>query len=123
MAIKEIDSLILVSRNLMSKNDFEKALEVNAIAEKLVLEKFDSTVILYASLCFNKAWVLHLKGDIHDSEVNYLKVKYIQEKSIGRENSVYALTLNNLGLLYLDIDRFEKAEMLLTEALSIRKLV
>ncbi len=123
LVIKEIDSLILVSRNLMRKNDFEKALQVNAVAEKLVLEKFDSTGNFYASVCFNKAWVLHLKGDLHDSEVNYLKAKYIQEKFVGRENSVYAWTLSNLGLLYFDMDKIEKAEMFLTEALSIRKLV
>ncbi len=123
LIIKQVDSLIQVSRNLTSKNDFEKALEVNAIAEKLALEKFDSISILYGSVCFNRARVSHLKGDIHDSEVNYLKVKFIQEKVIGRENSVYALTLNHLGLLYSDMDNYEKAEIFLLEALAIRKRV
>ncbi len=32
LAIKEIDSLILVSRDLTNKNDFEKAIEINKIA-------------------------------------------------------------------------------------------
>lgn len=37
--VREVDSLIQVSRVLTDKRDFEQALTVNAAAEKLTLEK------------------------------------------------------------------------------------
>ncbi len=38
-AIRQVDSLINISRDLTAKNDFSKALNVNAAAEKIALEK------------------------------------------------------------------------------------
>ena len=39
IAIKQVDSLVKVALDLNDKNDFDKALEVIADAEKIALEK------------------------------------------------------------------------------------
>lgn len=39
LAIRQVDSLIKVSRELTAKQNFDKALEVNAAAEQIALEK------------------------------------------------------------------------------------
>ena len=59
-AIKEIDSLIQVSRNLTDRQNFDKALEINIIAEKLVLKIFGRESISFGNLSFNYGRILFL---------------------------------------------------------------
>ncbi|MBK9719401.1 MAG: hypothetical protein IPO85_18180 [Saprospiraceae bacterium] len=42
IVIKQVDSLIKVSRSFTTSEDFEKALSINAMAEKIALEKLGS---------------------------------------------------------------------------------
>lgn len=57
----QIDSLIQISHELTNKNNFEKALEVNALAEKLALEKFGRMSVAYGNACFNHGEFYMLK--------------------------------------------------------------
>ncbi|MBK8405024.1 MAG: hypothetical protein IPL25_13365 [Saprospiraceae bacterium] len=80
MVIKEIDSLIQVSRKLIGKKDFDKALEINIIAEKLAKDKFGRESMEYGNACFNHGRTLHFKRDFLGAERYYLESKEIREK-------------------------------------------
>ncbi|MBK9722528.1 MAG: tetratricopeptide repeat protein [Saprospiraceae bacterium] len=121
--IKRVDSLIKVSRELTGKKDFQKALELNAIAEKLALEKFGKESAAYGSCCFNRGRVSRNKGDYPEAEKWYLESKAIREKVLGKEHPDYALNLTSLAILYKDMGNYEKAEPLYLESKAIREKV
>lgn len=118
-AIKEIDSLIQVSQKLISKNDFEKALEVNMIAEKLALENFGRESVSYGKACHNKGRILNSKGDYLEAESAYLEAKSVREVVLGKEHPDYLGTLINLATLYNKLTRFDDAEALFIISKSI----
>ncbi len=120
ISIKQVDSLIKVSRNLTGKNDFTKALEVHALAEKIALEKFGQESAAYGSTCFNHGRILYYQKDYPEAEKWYLQSKAIREKVLGKEHPDYAWSLNNLAFLYTAMIQYEKAEPLHMEALAIR---
>ncbi|MBK9717063.1 MAG: tetratricopeptide repeat protein [Saprospiraceae bacterium] len=122
-AIKEIDSLIKVSRKLIGKNEFDKALEVNMIAEKLALEKLGLESVEYGNACFNHGRILHFKSDFLGAEGYYLESKEIRKKILGTQNLDYALNLNNLANLYKEIGQYDKAEMFFLESIQIKKKI
>ena len=119
-AIRQVDSLIQVSREFTAKRDFAQALEVNAEAEQIALEKRGKESAEYGSCCFNYGRVLYFKGDLIDSEYWYLKAMAIREKVLSREHPDYAASLNNLAILYKNLGQYEKAEPLFLETISIR---
>ncbi|MBK9722535.1 MAG: CHAT domain-containing protein [Saprospiraceae bacterium] len=119
MVIKQVDSLIKVSRTLTGKRNFDKALEVNAAAEKIALEKLGRESAAYGSCAFNRGRVNYLKKDHPEAEIWYLEAKAIREKAIGKEHPDYVWSLNNLALLYKDIGNYQKAEPLYLEAKAI----
>ena len=123
VAIRQVDSLIKESRTLTGKNDFEKALELNTIAEKLALEKLGRETAAYGSTCFNHGRIMHFKGDYPEAEKWYLQSKVIREKAPGKQHPDYAWSLNNLANLYIDMGQYEKAEPLSLEAKAIREKV
>ena len=49
------------------------------------------------------------------------KVLHVIEQTIGKENPGYAAGLNNLGMLYISIGEYTKAEPLLVQGGDIRK--
>ena len=118
-SIRQVDSLIQVSRELTAKNDFQKAIELNAIAEKLALEKFGNESSAYGRCCFNRGRVNDFKGDNQEAEKCYLESKAIQEKVLGKEHLDYANTLNNLAILYSNMGNYEKAGYLFLEVKPI----
>ena len=120
LAIKVIDSLIQVSRNLTGIYNFDKALEINLIAEKLALEKFSRESVAYGNACFNHGRIMYGKKDFKESESWYLESKKIREKLLGVENLDYAWSLSNLANLYKDIGQFDKAESFFLQAKEIR---
>ena len=121
VALRRVDSLIQVSRTLSSKRDFDKALEVNAAAEKLALEKIGRESAAYGSCCFNRGRIMFFKGDNLESEPWYLESKAIREKVLGREHPDYAASLNNLAGVYRNMGQYEKAEPLYIESKAIRE--
>jgi CHAT domain-containing protein len=62
-------------------------------------------------------------GDYAQAERSLLEARSIREKVLGREHPGYAVTLNNLGLLYQDMGDYAQAERCHLEARSIREKV
>ena len=121
--IKQVDSLIQISRGLTSKRDFEKALEVNAAAEKLAFEKLGKETASYGNACSNHGRVFDIQGNYPEAEKWYLETKAIREKVFGKEHPDYAHCLSNLAALYTDMGRYEAAEPLCLETLAIQEKV
>ena len=119
LVIKQLDSLIQVSRDLTAKKDFNKALEVNDTAEKLALDKLGRESAAYGSCAFNRGRVNYFKGNNQEAETWYLQSQSIREKVLGKEHPDLAWCLNNLAVLYWDKGYYEKAEQLYLEAKDI----
>lgn len=119
VTIRQVDSLIKLSRALTGKSDFEKALEINAIAEKLALEKLGLETASYGSICFNYGRIMHFKTNFAEAEKWYKLSKDVREKLLGKNNVDYGWSLNNLGILNMDIGHYENAEPLLFESNAI----
>ncbi len=122
-AIKQVDSLIKISRNLTAKRDFDKAIEVNVVATEIALEKFGRESAAYGSCAFNRGRVNLHKGDYLEAEKWNLEAKDIRKKVLGTEHLDYAKSLNNLAAVYVPLGEYEKAEPLLLEAKDIRQKV
>ncbi len=60
-------------------------------------------------------------GNYEKAELLYLDSKSILEKALGKEHIDYAANLQNLGLLYMAMDKYEKAEPIFLEAKSIQE--
>jgi CHAT domain-containing protein/Flp pilus assembly protein TadD len=121
IAMRQVDSLIQVSRALTGKRDFVKALEVNAIAEKIALEKLGKESATYGNCAFNRGRINALKRDYLEAEKWYMEAIVIREKALGKQHPDYAGSLNNLAILYKSMRKFEKAEPLYLEAMETRK--
>ncbi|MBP6185626.1 MAG: CHAT domain-containing protein [Saprospiraceae bacterium] len=115
IAIKQIDSLIQVASKLTGLQQFEQALAVNAVAERLALGHFGRESAMYGLCCFNHGRVEYYKTDYPESEKWYLESKSIYEKTVGKKNLDYANCLFNLAVLYRVMGQFEKAEPLYIE--------
>ncbi|MDO8970260.1 MAG: tetratricopeptide repeat protein, partial [Saprospiraceae bacterium] len=108
VALRQVDSLIQVSRGLTGQREFDKAIEVNAAAEKLALEKFGRESAAYGSCCANRGRIFYYKGNKPEAEKWWLDAKVIREKSLGREHPHYAVSLSNLAILYEKMGQYEK---------------
>ncbi len=123
-AIRQVDSLIQVSRDLTAKKAFDHALEVNAAAEKIALSRapgMGRESAAYGSCCFNRGRVLHIIRDYPEAEKWYLESKAIWEKALGKDHPDYASSLNSLAIVYKKMGQYEKAETLYLEAKAIRE--
>ncbi len=121
VAILQVDSLIMVSRDLTTKNDFNKALEVNAIAEKIALDNLGWESAGYGSVCHNYGRIFYFSGHYPESEKWYLDAIAVREKVLGKVHPDYASSLHNLAATYRYLGAYEKAEPLYLEALLIRE--
>jgi len=119
VSLKMLDSLKVLSRKFTNESDFDKALEVNAAAEKLALEKWGRESAGYGSACDNHGWILAYKGSFQEAENWYLEAKDIQKKVLGAGHPDYAVTLNDLAVLYSAMGNYALAEPLFLEARSI----
>jgi CHAT domain-containing protein/Flp pilus assembly protein TadD len=119
IAIKQVDSLILVSRELTAKGEFDQALIVNATAEQLALDKLGRESAPYGSCAFNRGRINQIGGDRSEAEKWYLRSIAIREKVLGRDHPNLASSLNNLAILYQDMGDFQKAEPLLIKTKDI----
>lgn len=119
--IRRIDSLINVSRDLMTKNEITKSIEINQLAREIAVNNFGTQSAEYAKCCFDHGRILDSKGELIEAEKLYLEAKDIREKVLGKENLDYAWSLVNLGIIYAKLSQFYKAEPLFLEAKSIRQ--
>lgn len=121
VAVKQVDSLILISRAFTDEQGFEKALETGTLAEKIAREKCGQESVSYGNACFNMGRVFYFKGDFEAAEPWYLNAKAIREKILGNVHIEYSKSLNNLAILYDEMGQYEKAEPLYLETLAIRE--
>jgi len=117
---RQVDSLIQVSRALTGQRDFDKALEVNAVAERLAREKLGRETAAYGGVCFDHGRVLYFIGDYPEAEKWYLEAMPIWGNALGKEHPDYANCLSSLGVLYLNIGNYEKSELFYLQAKAIR---
>ncbi|MBK9722527.1 MAG: CHAT domain-containing protein [Saprospiraceae bacterium] len=119
--INQIDSLLKVSQDFTDRREFEKALEINAIAEKITLDKLGRESAEYVSCCNNRGTINYYKRDDKEAEKWYLESKNIGEKVLGNEHPDHAHSFNNLANLYADLGDYSKAEIMHLEASKIRE--
>ncbi len=118
-AIRQVDSLIQVSRALTGKQEFDKALEVNAGAEKLALEKLGQHSAAYASCCYNRGRVNYIRVNYPEAKKWLMEAKAIWEKALGNEHRDYARTLLILGWVCQDMGEYEQAELFMLNTKTI----
>lgn len=59
-----------------------------------------------------------------DSSFKYAQKALIQaEKEFGKKDTVYAISLTDLAILYAEMNNYEKAEQLYIEAIQVRKTI
>ena len=110
LVIQQVDSLINLSRDITAQGKFERALEINAKAEKIALNKLGSGSPSYGACIFNRGRINDFIGDFAEAEKWYLKSLSIRKTALGRVHQDYALSLNNLGSIYFQMSMYEKAE-------------
>ncbi|MFN0173422.1 MAG: tetratricopeptide repeat protein [Saprospiraceae bacterium] len=110
--VKQVDSLIQVSQSFSQSKNFEKALEVLALAEQMVLEKIGAGTKEQGNIYYKRGQILYTKGDYPDAEKSFLLAISIQEKTLGKEHPDYARSLSKLARLYYDKGDYDKAEPL-----------
>ncbi len=121
IALKQMDSLILLSREHTGKNEFDKALEINDAAEKIALQHGGPMSAAYGSTCFNRGRVLHFRGDYRAAEPWYLCSKDIRAAILGQHHEDYGKSLNNLAIVYDLMSRYEESVPLYQQVLDLRK--
>lgn len=117
----QVDSLILVSRDYTSKQQFEQALETSAAAERLARTCCGTESEAYGNACFNEGRVRYLTGDFEAALPWYLQSKDIRKKILGPMHPDYGKSLNNLAVLYEALGLYKKAQPLYLETLNIRE--
>ncbi len=119
IAIKQVDSLLQVSRTLTGQREYDQALEINTTAERIALEKLGRESAAYGKCTFNRGRVNQIKQDYPEAEKWYLEALDIRENVLGKEHPDYAASLNNLATLYQNTGQYEKAESRYLEAREI----
>jgi CHAT domain-containing protein len=110
--VKQVDSLVQISRKCILSNDFDKASKVASLAEQLALERLGKNSISYGNVCFIKGKLHYYKGELKETEKCYLEYSSILKHVSGEDNMDYAWSLDDLGQLYDVMGQFEKAEPL-----------
>ena len=123
VVFEQVDSLLRISNDLTSKRDFDAALKIHAIAEKLALEKFGRESVAFGNCARNRGLINLNKQDLGEAEKWLFEAKNIQEKAVGKEHSIYALCLNSLGALYFSMGNYKKAEPFYLESKAILEKV
>ncbi|MBP6185629.1 MAG: CHAT domain-containing protein [Saprospiraceae bacterium] len=119
LALKQIDSLIQISRTLAKQQKFYLALELIDSAEKITLEKFGNMSEPYGNVCNNRGSIMLYTGNFPEAEIYFMKAKAIWEKVFGKENTNYTGSLINLAYLLNLMGNYEKSESLYLEAKEI----
>lgn len=105
-----VDSLIQVSRGLMNKREFPKAIEVLEAAKKTALEKWGKMSVAYGNALYYHSRALHGTRDYAAAEKLYVETLDIQEKILGPGDESYLTTLSRYGTLFSETKQFERAE-------------
>jgi CHAT domain-containing protein/Tfp pilus assembly protein PilF len=118
-AVRQVDSLLQVSSALTDQRNFDQAIDISAVAEKLALEKFGRESAAYARCCTNHGVICREKREYNESEKWFLEALSIREKIDGKLHPEYFKTTAHLTNLYYYMRYYEKAEELYLEAATI----
>jgi CHAT domain-containing protein/tetratricopeptide (TPR) repeat protein len=122
-AIRQVDSLLLVSRNHTNKRDFVNALQATEAAEKIALEKLGRESAAFGSCCYNYGRVFFIQGDYTTAEKWYIDATEIRGRVLGKLHPDYAQSLTNLAILYMNKGNHEQAEPLLLQSMNIHEYI
>ncbi|MBK9220616.1 MAG: CHAT domain-containing protein [Saprospiraceae bacterium] len=120
-ALKKLDSLLNISKNLREKGELDKSFELALAIEKEALEKFGRNSVVYGNSCINRGkWHL-AKSEHKEAEKWYFEAIDIFKTLYGTEHNLYAKALNNLGVLYYWMGKFEKSEPIYLQVRDIQE--
>ena len=121
VALKQLDSLLIVSKNLREKGDMINSFALDSLISIQALEKFGRNSAVYGNCCVSKGkWNL-AKSNHRIAENLYLEAIDIFETLYGLEHNLYAKALNNLGVLYYLEGKFERCEPIYLKVRDIQK--
>lgn len=106
--VRLVDSLLKIARGYIGTNDFDQAIEVNVVAEKIALSRglgMGRESVAYANCCHTHGLVMYYKADYREAEKWWLEAKAIRETLLGKEHPAYEKTLTNLAILYTDMGK------------------
>ncbi len=120
---KRVDSLITVSRALTDMKFFERAIAVNAEAEKAAIQCCGNQSALYGKCCQNLGRIFCVKDTFSAAEYWLLKAKGIYENVFDSLTVDYGLVLNNLAEAKRRLQQYEAAETFYQQAFDVWKQV
>jgi len=116
---KEVDSLIKASKFLTDLRVFERAIELNADAEKIAIQCCGNQSALYGKCCQNLGRILCVKEEFPAAEKWLMDAKDIYEKVFDRLTVDYGIVLNNLAEAKRQLRKYEAAEILYHQAFDV----
>lgn len=120
-SLKELDSLLNVSKNFREKGELNKSFELDSFVSKYALEKYGRNSVVYGNSCISRGkWNL-AKSDHSAAEMLYTEAISIFETLYGNEHNLYAKALNNLGVLYYLLGKFEQCETIYLKVRDIQE--
>jgi CHAT domain-containing protein/Flp pilus assembly protein TadD len=114
---QQIDSLVLIGQDYISKREYQKAERTIEIA----LQKLDSTDHKYVDCLDLQFQVLYFTGRYKETIPLLEKIAQIREESVGTDHPIYAKMLTMKGLIYRELGQFKTSEKYYLEALLIQK--
>ena len=119
--VREVDSLIQVSRNLRKMAKFQQALEVANEANRITLEQLGSEHLFYAD-CQHEIGVVYTDlGKFDLAEQALTAGANLRVKNLGKTHQAYSTSLNSLGILYSKSGKYDAAEAVFLEAKKINE--
>ncbi len=109
VAIRQVDSLIQVSREETNKGNFDDAISINQEAERIALDEVGKNSATYGSCLHNKGRISLNQGENADAETYFLEALSIREKVLHKEHLDIAHNLKFLGIVSNNLGNYERA--------------
>ena len=113
--IKQVDSLLALTSTALKQREFDKALETNALAEKIVMKKIGKESTSYGHYCMSMGKIMHAKGESEQAEQWFLTGLSMLEQLLGKEHPNYWNNLDKLSEFYFNTNQYEKSKQALQE--------
>jgi CHAT domain-containing protein/tetratricopeptide (TPR) repeat protein len=120
---KIADSLLKVVNKLVENREYDPALKLLQSVENDSIHKLDFESVTYGIACSYHGRILYNKLNYDESEKWLLKSIAILEKYFSKERPEYALSLNDIAVLYTDSGKFEQADSFSLKAYAVCKAV
>ncbi|MBC7775407.1 MAG: CHAT domain-containing protein [Phycisphaerae bacterium] len=119
-ALRQVDSLITVLRQLLPQGKYEEAEQVGETLQNLAEDAFGTENATYARCLYSRGKVYYSERKYKEAEQLYLEAKAIRERVLGKDNEDYLQSVRNLAYLYHYMKRYEAAEQLYIETKDIQ---